>query len=254
MERNFIDIDMYESKEAKISYDLINAITAFHEAYSNDHYISEKTSDGIFGAIVKFFADLIANMKSLKDSISLQVSKKVRETSYKMQLAKLYKSIEENRKQGKTTMEVTDIWGIEQAYLDSLKDLKKLALRFTSNKYTSIIQIDDDLSEFYSKVDYHDKKIEEACKKKVNVPIEKLLNFVESESSGHSKIMDTMNDAIYVYNQMQKDAELLEKRKDILGPDILPKNIGFIRKCALKIGGFIKKWVVKIMTTLIFLF
>ena len=98
------------------------------------------------------------------------------------------------------------------------------------------------------------QKLEEASKKTVVVPISRMINFIESEINGRSKVLNTLNEAIALLQQMSKDCELIEKRRDILGPDILTKHVGFIRRIAYNITGFFKKWVVKFISTVVFIF
>ena len=52
---------------------------------------------------------------------------------------------------------------------------------------------------------------------------------------------------------MQHDATALQTRRDILGPDIIPKHVGFLRRIATNIAKTIKKWAVKIITTVVFI-
>ena len=89
------------------------------------------------------------------------------------------------------------------------------------------------------------------CDKKISVPTVKMLNFVEDEISGKSKVLESLNDGITIFQQMQHDCKVLETRKEILGPDIIPKHIGFLRKIAISISGFFKRWSVKIISSIV---
>ena len=52
-----------------------------------------------------------------------------------------------------------------------------------------------------------------------------------------------------VFKEMGNAAKALTKKADILGPDIIQKHVGFIKRIGMKIANFMKRIIVKIVTT-----
>ena len=181
------------------------------------------------------------------------MDRKVRSAEFETRLRKLHKELKEGQKGGIKDVEVHDVWTMTNKYLRCVDELKRYAKKFAEMKYKRTSQIDDDISQFNTIMERYKNELEEASKKTIEVPLKDMLDFVEDEISGRSNVMSTLNDAITILQQMDKDCELIEKRKDILGPDIIPKHIGFIRRIAYSISGFFKKWAVKIISTVVFI-
>ena len=51
------------------------------------------------------------------------------------------------------------------------------------------------------------------------------------------------------FKEMGNAAMALSKKADILGPDIIQKHVGFIKRQMMKISEFMKKIIVKIVVT-----
>ena len=49
-------------------------------------------------------------------------------------------------------------------------------------------------------------------------------------------------------------AESLEIKMDMLGADVIPKHVGFIRKIANEVSKFVRKWVSKFIAMIVFKF
>ena len=247
---------MFDNKVALAQADFMEALASFTESCMDDDYLfteKKKEKESLMIRTKKFFANLIAAFQNFKATVQVELNRKVRASEFQNKLRKLHKELKEGEKGGIKHVEVHDVWTMRDKYLECVTELKKYAKKFAEMKYTKTRDIDNDITQFNTLMEKYKKELEEASAKMITVPISKMLDFVEDEVNGRSRVMDTLNDAITLLEQMNKDCELIEKRTDILGPDVIPKHVGFLRQIAYSISGFFKRWAVKIITTVVFI-
>ena len=225
----------------------------FSSRYMNalDETDPEKKQEKEFFAIrlKNFFAEIIAAFQHFIDTIQVEIDRKVRKAEFEMKLRALYKELRDRKANGVTTVKVHDIWTMRDEYLNCTKELKKIAKKFSNVDYKHINQIDEDMEKFNQTMEQYKKTLEDASEKMVEVPVEKMITFIEDEVSGKGKVITSLNEAVTMLQQMQKDCDLLEKKKAIYGPDLIPRHVGCLRKVTLSITKFFKKWSVKIIST-----
>ena len=248
--------EMFDNKVSTAQAEFMEALASFCENCLDDNYVfteNKKEKDSLIIRTKKFFANLIAAFQNFKATIQVELNRKIRSSEFQNKLRKLHKELKEGEKGGIQHVEVHDVWTMRDKYLKCVCDLKKYAKKFAEMKYTKTREIDEDITQFNTTMEKYKKELEQASEKMITVPISKMIDFVEDEVNGRSRVMDTLNDAITLLEQMNKDCELIEKRIEILGPDIIPKHVGFLRKIAGNISGFFKRWAVKIITTIVFI-
>lgn len=248
--------EIFDNRLTSIQVDFIEALATYTESCLDEDIIfteKKKEKESFLVRTRKFFANLIAAFQNFKSTIQVELDKKVRGADFDNKLRKLHKELKLGQANGVKTVKVHDVWTMKNKYLESVTELKKYAKKFAEMKYTKTNDIDNDVIQFNKIMEKYKKELEEASEKMIEVPLNKMLDFVEDEVSGRSKVMDTLNDAISILQQMNNDCELIEKRTEILGPDIIPKHIGFLRKIANSISGFFKRWAVKVITTIVFI-
>ena len=243
--------DIYDYRVNKINVELIEAVAEYVESTIDDIYITEAKKDSLYVKVKKFFVDLIISMKNFINQIKIDVKKKVRDSKNEAKLRKMHKDL----KEGKTMfVEVTDIWSLCK-YLSSMaKDLKQYTKRIGKMNYTNTREIEEDITKFNKRTENFDTDMEKFMDKKVTVSRQKMIDFVEDEISGRSTVFNTANECIAIIEQMSSDIDSLEKRTKLLGPDVIPKHIGFLRKISIKISTMFKKWISKVVSTFVFLF
>ena len=246
-----VESQMFDYQLNKIEANLIDALTVFHESVNETIYVTEKEAESLGTKVKKFISDIIVLLKNLKANIQNTIETKTREKSFRNKLDALHKELKEKKEQGIRKVQVVDVWKYTDFYLYCVEDLKKYVKKFTKVKYTRTADIDADLATFKKITDKYDEKLEKIASEKITIFVDRMLGFVEDEITGRSRVLKTLNDAITMFNEMQNEAMTLEVRKEILGPDILPKHVGFLRKIAYGFTGFIKRWVIRIMTTVI---
>ena len=244
-------IAIFDQRVNSINVDLIEAVATFTESCNDSFYVTERQKDTLFVKIKKFFADMIIALKNFKNQIITDVNRKVRESKIDMKLRSLHKDLKNSDQK---TTEIEDVWALKNTYLDAVFDLKSYAKRVSKMEYRNTIQIDSDLEDFNKILAKYEEKIEKISEKKKKVSTVSLLKFVEDELSGRSKVLDTLNDSITIMEQMKNDVEALEAKKAILGPDVIPKHVGFLRKIANKIAAFFRKHIAKFISRFVFLF
>jgi hypothetical protein len=248
--------EMFDNKVAMAEADFMDAMTAYMESCMvEDNFFVEKKkeTDSLVTKTKKFFANLVAAFQNFIATIQVELDRKVRSAEFKSKLRKLHTELKEGGKGGIREVEVHDVWSMSQKYTECVNDLKKYAKKFANMKYKHVKEIDDDTEDFNRIMENYKAELEAVSKKTVVVPINKMINFVEDEISGRSHVMAGLNDVIAILQQMNKDCELIEKRRDILGPDIIPKHIGLLRRFGKWVTGLIKPIAVKFITNVAFL-
>lgn len=244
----------FDTELAIADSNFMEALTEYAESFDKNHYVTENEKDSIITTIKKFYANIIATIKNFISSIQVEVSKKTRERATDSKLHKMYDNLKKAKENGANKVKVVDVWTLEREYIKATDELKKLALKFSKMKYDRISDLDRDIAKFNSLYDKYDKELDELSKQTIVVDIDKMIDFVSDEISNRSKIFDTINDSITLMEQMEKDSELIAQREDILGPDVIPKHLSFLRKMGTKIAAFMKKNTVKFIANVVFAF
>jgi hypothetical protein len=111
--------------------------------------------------------------------------------------------------------------------------VKEYTKRVGKMTYSNTREIEDDINKFNKVMENYDEELGKLMSKKKKVPRKQMIDFIENELSGRSSILDCCSECIAAIEQMSSDIDTLEKRKDLLGPDIIPKHIGFLRRIAM---------------------
>lgn len=239
---------------AKSDFEFTEALTSFIEYVSDSFFVTESEQDSLVTSIKKFFANLISAIQNFVNSIKLEIDKNVRWSTTDTKLHKTYKELLKQKNAGCKEVKVMDVWTLSKEYVDDVNIMKKLAKKFAKMKYTSSATLNKDISEFNSLFEQCNRELEEIANTVITVPIDKMIQFVEDEISNRSQVFDTLNECITLMQQMKDDTELIQKRYEMLGTDIVPKQVSFIKKVSTKIVTFIKKWVVRILSKIVFIF
>lgn len=257
MVNQFLMSDFYESsfdnKVRQIEYELTSAISLFVENQMNGLYMEAK-GDSLWDSIKKFFAKMMETMNTYARDLQARIEDAVRTKEIHRKLKQLQMDLTDKSKKGATTVRVMDVWKYRDTYLRMNADLWRRAKKFAKTKYSKTYEIEDDLKEFDQIVDEYVKEIEKIQETRIEVPIQKMIAFVEDELRGKSDVIASLNSAMTKYREMERDALNLKNRYRILGSDVLPKHVGLIKRVTRTITDFIHKFVVKFVTTVVFVF
>ena len=234
--------------------ELIQASANFTEGVYEEGYITEKAYDTFTTKLKKFFAEVINALKKFKDYLKQQIMATVRKKEYNRRLHKLREELREKSSLGIAYIETTDIISLANTYIDMVDDLKRYSIKFSKMKYSTVTEIERDIDSYKDKVEDYEKKLEKLMDKKIKMSTQKMLNFVEREISDQSHVMMTIADCMDTIEQIEDQVDSLEKKKDIIGADILTRHTGGIRYTVRSFSLFVKKWVVKVITTVVFVF
>jgi hypothetical protein len=132
-------------------------------------------------------------------------------------------------------------------------DLWKEAKRFPKVKYNTVSEIDRDLLKFDDKIAKYDEKLDEIEKHKVKIKIDDAIEFMSREIGGNTQIMKTIEECELKVREMDRNAQVLEQRRNILGADIIPKHVSLIKRIVNSITKFIRNKVSKFISIVVFL-
>lgn len=245
--------NIFDNAINKANFELTESITSFIELNESKYIFTEAEKETIVTSVKKFFTNIISAIQNFINSIKQQINRSTRFSTTDSKLHKTYKELLKQKEAGCKEVKVMDVWTLEKKYLTYVDELKKLAKKFSKMKYKRSSELNADIERFNKLYDNYDKELTSLSENTIVVPIDKMINFVEDEISNRSKVMDSLNDCITLMEQMRDDVDLIETRYDILGVDIVPKHISFLKKIGTSISSFIKKWVVKFITKVVFI-
>lgn len=248
------EVSLFESTQRRSDFQLGCAITEYLESYYENHYITEAEKKTLWQKMKEFFISLISSFKTFKTNLSLKIDNILKDGKIEIRLRNMLKELEENKAKGANKVTTIDVIKYKNTYLKCYKNLWKYAKKFEKVEYKTVEQIDHDLEMFNNLYDQYMKELEEIGNTKIEEDIDKMILFCKKEIDKSSDVFKTINDTSSKLIQMKNEAELLQKKREIMGADILPEHCGLIRKVVNKITSFVKKSVTKFITTVVFLF
>lgn len=214
------------------------------ESSSNSlEYITEKTATNVFGKLKQMMLSLIEALKKFRRSISEKVAAEVRSKQMKQKIRDLHAKAEQYKKEGKTTIKMTDWEGVEQTISESYKSLSKLAKRICTKRYTHLSYIDTDVEQFDKLLTTVNQNVEEAFNKKIEVPVDRAMKFAENQITGKDDMFSFIDDALKDIEEMSRCVDHVENMRNIKGADYLAKRATGIRKTTIKLSKFVNHTV-----------
>lgn len=221
--------------------------------YTN-HYVTESEKESLITTIKKFFINLIESIKNYGRELSIKIDYVIREKKIKENLERLKREIISNKEKGSQYVEMIDYWNYKNKYLELNRKLTVYAKKMSKMNYNKTWEIEDDLEKFNIIIEDYSHIMEEASLKKIDVQIDKALEFVEDELRGKSEVLSTLNDSMRLFQDMNREAQMLESKLNKIGSDIIPKQANLLFRIANAISSFVKKFVTKFVMGVTFLF
>lgn len=241
----------FSSSVNKAGYDLLDDIANMSE---NIVFTESASDDTIITKINKFIAKIVAAFISFKDGIKIELERKLTNINNKRQIRSEYSKLAKLKADGVKTVETVDYVKLSKKYVELSRDVYRFGKKFANIRYSYIEDLEKDISQFNTTIDKYEEKLEKISEKKIMCSVDSLMKFYEDELTGRGHVFNSMNDAIATINSIKLECSKLVAKKAIVGPDILPKHIGFIRRIILSITKFVRRWVTKIIVGSIVLF
>ena len=239
---------LFDYKLAKADIELTEALTSYYESCS-DSLLYEESGDSLSVKINKFIGNMVAAITHFIESIKLQVNTMIQSSNYQKNLRELHKKLKESKLNGAQTVKVQDVWTLRDVYMDGVERLRKYAKKFANMNYKTTAKLEEDLEKFNQIYDEVESKAEKVMNSTVVVSIDKMLEFIDAECSGNGRVLKSLEEYTIEFKEMGNSAKALTKKADILGPDIIQKHVGFIKRIGMKIANFMKRIIVKIVAT-----
>lgn len=254
MEDLFFEVNSaYEGSMSHINTLLESAIFTYTDELLTNHYVTEAVKDSLWTKLKQFFTKLILSMKSFIKELQLNIQYRANEKNIKEKLTQMRKELKEKQSTQKT-VQMIDYWNAVKIFNNYYDEMIKYGKKFSKVKYTKTWQIEEDLDAFEKLLDKCNKDLEDQMNKKITISISKAIDFVEDEIRGKSEIFTTLNNSIKDFAEIERIADELRTKMDILGADVIPKHVNFIQRIVNGITAFIRKWTIKISKVLICLF
>lgn len=255
MKKIFLECESsYNGSMQHINFCLESAIFTYTEDLLTNHYVTESTKKSLWDKLKEFFTKIILSIKNFGKEIQSKIEYVINEKKIKYTLNNLHKEMKEQQSAGAKSIEIVDYWQMKKIFNKYYKSLTTYAKKFSKVKYTKTWQIEDDLKEFNELYNKCNKELEEASNKKIKVHIKQAINFVEDEIRGKSELLKTLNDTTREFAEIEQIASGLQTRMNILGAEVIPKHVGFIQRMINSISAFIRRWVVKIVMGVVYIF
>ena len=239
---------IFDSRVAKADIELTEALASYYESCI-ESLMYEEAGDSLGVKINKFIGNMVAAVTQFISSIKLQVNTMIQSSNYQKNLRELHKKLKESKEKGSKTVKVQDVWTLRDVYMDGVERLRKYAKKFANMNYKTTAKLEEDLEKFNQIYDEVENKAEKVMDSTVIVSIDKMLAFIDAECSGNGRVLKTLEEYTIEFKEMGNAAKALTKKADILGPDIIQKHVGFIKRIGMKIANFMKRIIVKIVTT-----
>lgn len=229
------------------------------ESSSDDSlYITEKTASGVFGKLKQMMLSLIEALKKFRRSISEKIAAEVRSKQMKQKIRELHAKAEQYKKEGKTTIKMTDWEAIERTISDSYDSLARLAKKICTKRYTHLSYIDADVEQFDELLERANQNVEEAFNKTIEVSVDKAMKFAENQITGKDDMLSFIDDALKDIEEMCRCVDHVESMRNIKGADYLAKRANGIRKTAIKLSKFVNHSIgrkaAKLVAEIVFIF
>lgn len=255
MEKIFFECDLaFEDSMQYTNSCLDAAIFTYTEDLLTNHYVTEAVKESLWTKLKQFFTKIILSFKNFGKELQIKIEHTINEKQIQKKLHDMHTQLKEHQSAGDRNVEMYDYWKIKSVFNEYHDELIKYAKKFSKVKYTKTWQIEDDLDEFNKLLEKCNSELEILFSKKIKVNIKKALNFVEDEIRGKSEILTTINDVSREFKEIEQLADNLKIRMNILGADVIPKHVGFIQRMVNSIGAFIRKWTIKIIMGIVFVF
>lgn len=241
------ELSLADTNFASINVKFMEAVTESVEG----GLLTEEAQDSLFTKAKKFFADLIAAMESFVKSIKSEVERKLGEKKDQVIYRKIYDQVK-NESDPNKKYTVPDDKAILAEFKSANNRLSKYVKNFTSKEYKSTADIEKDIADFNRVYDECDKSITSVLEKKIQVSGSEYIKYVERNMTNRDNTIKEINSQKVLLDQLRIACDRAETKLNILGPDILQKKIGFFRKLGLKISAFFRKWIAKIISTIVF--
>ena len=255
MENLFLECEsLFEDSMNYTNICLESAIFTYTENLLTDHYVTEAVGESLWTQLKKFFAKIILAIKDFSKELKNKLEHTINEKRIRQKLNNLRNELRNRRENGIDTIELIDYEGMLNIFNRYYKSLSDYAKKFAKVKYTKSYQIEDDLKEFNDMVEDFNTVLTEASNKKVRWRVTQALDFVEDELRGKSTVFKSLNDSISDFAEIERIADGLRTKVNVLGSDVIPRHVGFIQKMINAISGFVRKWTVKIIMGITFIF
>lgn len=255
MENIFFECESsFEGAMYNTNLSLESAIFTYSENLLTNHYVTEAVKDSLWTKLKQFFTRIVLSIKNFIKEVKMKIEYLVNENKIRYKLDNLRKELKEKQSEGIRKIQLVDYESMERVYNKYYNELSSYAKRFSKVKYTKTWQIEDDLKDFDNLIEKFNNELNELSQKKVEWAITKALDFVEDEIRGKTEVLNSINNFTRDIAEIEQLAENLKTRMNILGADVIPKHVGFIQKMINAISGFVRKWTIKIIMGIAFIF
>ena len=252
----FVEIFM-ETLESSLNvdraneFDLNDSVCHVYESYEEYHYISESQKKSLAQKVKMFIDRLIAQLAKFKEDLQNNIRKAVADKKVKKNLKKTRDELIRARDMGSRKVITIDVIRYKERYMECYKNLWKIAKRFDKVEYKSVHDIDADLKNFNAMYDKYTAELKEIGETKIERPINDVIQFCEYELDGRSAVFKTLNDTEKNLKDMKTSADALERKRNILGDEVIPKRVTVIQKVSAKMCSFVKNCITKFIMTVI---
>lgn len=255
MENIFAD-DILILENALYNQDLkfMEEMTLFTEQYEETHYITESMMERLSKKFKQLFASMLESFRNFKAQLHVKLNGVMKQKQTKKRLREMIENLKENKKKGAVKATTIDIIKYQKVYLQAYGELWSFAKRIRKGKYHNIDDLEWDVDKFNGIYEKYSDELKEIGNTKIEMPIDKVLEFCQDELYGKSRILKSINDTETKIYLMKVDAENLEKRKEIMGDQILVRRFGLLRGIYSTICKIVKTAVSKFLMWVVFIF
>jgi len=214
--------------------------------------VTESEKDSLLVKTKKIIADIISALQNFIESIRIEATKRIDSAKMKAEVKRQY-DIVKNSDPNKE-YEIPDYRSILKEYDSVTSKLSKIVDRFTKKEYKYTEEIETDISTFNKIMQESEDTLKSVLDKKIKVKGRDYLRFIEDQMTKRDFTLKKVTEQKALLEQLKLACDRTETKLAILGPDVLAKKVGFLRKIAMNISSFIRRWAAKVISTIVFVF
>ena len=224
---------------------LESAVDEYFQLREENLIIENGKGVGIVTQVERFFKSILAALKRFQREITDSVNAKLRTAEMKKALRLFHTRAEELKREGKKTVQMANVWGIEESLGRWWSKLNRQANRLIKTRYKHLRAMDLDLRTFNDMIEQAEKEFNEVTDQTITVPIDQAIAFAEDCITKHDPILTSIDSYLKDIEKMERTVLELSDKKEIYGVDILPEKMSAIRRMTTRLANFLHRTVGK---------
>lgn len=214
---------VFENRYDDITNSFLEEMDDIYDTINSGYYM-EAVSNTIVDKLMNWLANVITEIRRFISDIKNSFTHEAKDIGYSVKLSAMEKSLKTAKKEGKKSVQMTDYKKLQSEYIKYRDEIKDYAEKFIKMRYTSTIDLEDDLKKFNDICEKYDKRLDQIASRPITINIYDAIRFVESEKTANSLVIDNLNDLAKYVSEIRDIANNTLKNEELLGSTTLTRK------------------------------